>query len=148
MKDVSGQVGMKRFPTLAPVNGTAAAILIAAAPAQFYLIAVQQRRQPDGSFDGCKIRPTRHRFLRSLGVVLWLPFRLHTNRPDKAEQFPTHGGDDLVFVLAAGRESFVARVQSPLRFPGDVFDSLVRIGVGRSIVTKQVMRKHCSWRRG
>ena len=44
--------------------------------------------------------------------------------PNKAQQFPTYGGNDLGFVLSSGGESFVARVQSTMRFQADIFNGL------------------------
>src|SRR4051794_35559367 len=64
--------------------------------------------------------------LFSGGLPLRLRFGLEGNRPGKAQQFTGNGGDDLRFIFAGGRKFFVARTQTPLCFPRDVFDLLIQ----------------------
>jgi len=55
-----------------------------------------------------------------------LRFGLDGNGPSKAQQFTSNRSHDLRFVFAGGRKFFVARTQTPLCLPRDVFDLLVQ----------------------
>jgi hypothetical protein len=109
VKDVLAQVGVERLATLPAVNRAAAAILIPAAAAQFYLIPPQQGRQWKASLDSRKIHPGLHHRLHRLSR--WCGsarFGAHRNGPNESKQFAADGGYHLWLVLAPCGQFLVA----------------------------------------